>query len=81
MSADTTARKQYRITWTFPNGRKLVRLIHFQSSIQAEHTCAAPDFYREIFRRAGLAYRTASAFEYLDHFPTPSGVTVTPSGF
>lgn len=73
-------RRQYRISWNFPSRPPLVRLAYFNSDDSANRAARAPEFYWGIFRRAGLYDRSTSEFEYLDRFPTPSSVTVKPTG-
>jgi hypothetical protein len=68
--------EQYRLTWTFVGRPPLVRLVRFGSDGAAVRAARAPEFYRGIFRRAGLVYRSRSEFEYMDRFPVPSGVHV-----
>jgi len=69
-------RHQYRLTWTFTGRPPLIRLVHFSSDGAAVRAAKAPEFQRGIFRRAGLASRTTSGFEYRDRFPVPAYVNV-----
>lgn len=69
-------RRQYRLEWCFIGRPPLVALVHFDSDGAAVRAAKAEEFYRPIFRRAGLASRTRSEFEYTDRFPIPSAVHV-----
>ena len=73
-------RHQYRITWMFPDGYKLIRLVRFTGWDAANRAARAPEYYRDIFRRAGLYDRSTGEYEYLDRFPTPSNVIVETTG-
>lgn len=70
-------RKQYRIVWTFDGRPELVRLAWFDSPDAATRAANAEEWYRGVFRRAGIIKRhPRSEYEYMDRSPVPAFVSV-----